>query len=239
MASPGAGVPEREVRVPMAGLDRAGTSVTMTPMLYEHRGAAPVVAASAWVAPSAVLVGNVVVGAGSRILHGAVLTAEDGQVSLGENVVVMENALIKGRKDYPTIIGDSVLVGPHAHVNGTVVGRESFIATGASTFPGSVLEAGCELRINAVLHVNSHLEAGSVVPISWVAVGDPAQLFPAERHDEIWAIQSSLDFNGTVYGATAGAGLVEIMARQSEFYGAHASDTEVDAEPTSYRRSGG
>lgn len=196
-------------------------------MRYQHRGSSPSVSEHAWVAPTAVLVGNVVVGAGSRILHGAILTAEDGQETIGENVVVMENAVVKGRAKYPTIVGDSVLIGPHAHVNGTVIGRESFIATGASTFPGSIVEAGSEVRINAVLQVDSRLAAGSVLPIGWVAVGDPASMFPANSHDEIWAIQQTLDFPGTVYDASHGDGMQDIMQSQSSFYGEHASDSVV------------
>ncbi|AYJ51442.1 gamma carbonic anhydrase family protein [Rhodococcus sp. P1Y] len=201
-------------------------------MLYEHRGASPSVSENAWVAPTAVLIGDVIVGAGSRVLHGAVLTAEDGQVSIGKDVVVMENAVIKGRAGHSVTIGDSVLIGPHAHVNGTSVGRESFIATGASTFPGSVVEAGCELRINAVLQVNSRLAAGSVVPISWVAVGDPAQLFSPDRHDDIWAIQKTLNFTGTVYGTATGVGMDGIMEKQSRFYGTHVADVEIPDGPT-------
>ena len=49
-----------------------------------------------------------------------------------------------------------------------------FIATGASLFPGSVAGTGSELRINSVLHVNSKLSPGTIVPIGWIAAGDPA-----------------------------------------------------------------
>ena len=61
-------------------------------MLIEHRGRRPVVDPSATVAPTAVLSGDVRVGARSRILHGAVLTAEDGAIVVGEECVVMEHA---------------------------------------------------------------------------------------------------------------------------------------------------
>ena len=120
------------------------------------------------------------------------------------NSVVMENALVRGRADHPALIGDAVLVGPHAHVNGATVEDEVFIATGAALFPGSVAGAGAELRINSVLHVNSRLEPGAVLPIGWIAVGDPAQLFSPDRHDELWQIQRDLDFPGTVYGVPRG-----------------------------------
>ena len=197
-------------------------------MLIEHRGRRPVVDPSATVAPTAVLSGDVRVGARSRILHGAVLTAEDGSIVVGEECVVMEHALVRGRAGHPVVIGDHVLVGPHAHVNGAAIGDEAFIATGASVFPGATVGAGAEVRINGVVQVNTALEPGTVVPISWVAVGTPAQLFSPDRHDEIWAVQQALDFPGTVYGVDRSDGMAEIMRRQAAFYAAHDEDRIVD-----------
>jgi gamma-carbonic anhydrase len=83
-------------------------------VLIEHRGHAPQIDPSAYVAPTAVICGAVRVGPDARILFGAVLTAEDGEVSVGARTVVMENALIRGRARHAAIIGDDVLVGPHA-----------------------------------------------------------------------------------------------------------------------------
>src|SRR3954471_5190065 len=147
----------------------------MRAMLLEHRGRRPVVPESAYVAPSAVLCGAVVLGERTRVLHGAVLTAENGEVRTGTDVVVMENALVRGRANHPAILGDAVLIGPHAHINGATVEDEVFVATGVSMFPGSVAGTRSELRINSVLHVNSRLAPDTVVPIGWVAAGDPAQ----------------------------------------------------------------
>ena len=196
-------------------------------MLYESRGARPRVDPDALVAASAIVSGDVTIGPGSRVMHGAVLTAEDGPIVIGANVVVLENAVIRGRAGHAAIIGDEVMVGPHAHVNGCTVGSGAFIATGASVFPGAVIGEGAEVRINAVVQVNTRLAAGAVVPISWVAVGDPAQLFSPDRHDEIWAVQRTLDFVGTVYGAENDATMKDIMRSQSEFYGAHRADVEL------------
>jgi carbonic anhydrase/acetyltransferase-like protein (isoleucine patch superfamily) len=193
-------------------------------MLIEHRGRRPVVPDSAYVAASATVCGAVVLGEGARVLHGAVLTSEDGEVAVGENTVVMENALVRGRSGRPAVIGDAVLVGPHAHVNGARVEDEAFLATGASLFPGAVVGAGAEVRINGVVHANSRLEPGTVVPIGWIAVGDPARLISPDRHEDIWAVQRELDFPGTVYGVPRGTSMREIMSRQSEFYGSHRRD---------------
>lgn len=199
-------------------------------MLIEHRGRRPVVPASAYVAPSAVVCGAVVLGERTRVLHGGVLTAEDGEVRVGDDVVVMENALVRGRGTHPAVLGDAVLVGPHAHVNGATIEDEVFVATGAALFPGSVAGAGSELRINSVLHVNSRLRPRTVVPIGWIAVGDPAELFSPDRHDELWEVQRDLDFPGTVYGVPRDTPMRTIMARQVEFYGAHRADRVVDGD---------
>jgi carbonic anhydrase/acetyltransferase-like protein (isoleucine patch superfamily) len=199
-------------------------------MLIEHRGERPVVPESAYVAPSAVLCGAVVLGERARVLHGAVLSAEDGRVVVGSEVVIMEGALVRGRAKHPATIGDAVLIGPHAHVNGATIEDEVFVATGAAAFPGSTAGAGAELRINSVLQVNSRLAPGAVLPIGWIAVGDPAQLFSPDRHDELWEVQQTLDFPGTVYGAPRGTGMREIMARQAEFYGVHLTDRVLDEE---------
>lgn len=199
-------------------------------MLIEHRGRRPVVPESAYVAPSAVLCGAVVLGERARVLHGAVLTAENGEIRTGSNVAIMEGALVRGRAGNPAVLGDAVLIGPRAHVNGATIEDEVFVATGASLFPGSVAGAGSELRINSVLHVNSRLEPGTVVPIGWIAAGDPARLFSPDRHDELWQVQQALDFPGTVYGVARGTPMREIMARQAEFYGAHLDD-QVFADP--------
>ncbi|WCB93110.1 UDP-3-O-(3-hydroxymyristoyl)glucosamine N-acyltransferase [Baekduia alba] len=197
-------------------------------MLIEHRGCEPRVHPTAYVAPNAVLCGDVEVGADSRILFGAVVTAEDGAVSIGRSCVVMEHALIRGRAGHDARLGDDVLVGPHAHVNGAQVETGCFLATGAAVFPGSVIGTGSEVRINGVVHVNTVLEPDTTVPIGWIAVGDPAHVLPPNRHDEIWAVQRDLDFPQTVYGVQRGTPASELMRRQSSFYGAHRADRVVE-----------
>jgi gamma-carbonic anhydrase len=174
---------------------------------------------TAWVAPSAVVTGDVSIGAESRVLHGAVLNGDLGPVVVGSHVVVMEHALLRGRASHPITVGDAVLVGPHTHLNGATVEDEVFVATGVSMFPGSRAGTGSELRINSVLHVNSVLAPGTVLPIGWVAAGDPAELFAPERHYDLWAVQEPLDFPGTVYGVPRGTSMREIMRRQCAAFG--------------------
>ena len=196
-------------------------------MILEHRGAAPTIDLTAYVAPTAVVCGDVHVGPEARILFGAVVSAEDGRVEIGSRCVVMENALLRARRAHPVRIEDDVLIGPHAHVNGDAIGAGAFIATGAALFPGARIGAGAEVRINGVVHVNSALPEGGLVPIGWIAVGDPATVLPPERHDEIWAIQEPLDFPGTVYGLSRSAQARERMERQAAWFAAHRDDREV------------
>jgi carbonic anhydrase/acetyltransferase-like protein (isoleucine patch superfamily) len=198
-------------------------------MLIEHDGVRPVVDPAAYVAPTAVLSGDVRVGPGCRILFGAVLTADGGPVRVGAKGVVMENAVLRGRSGHSLTLGENVLVGPHAHLNGATVEDEVFLATGVSVFPGARIGRGAEVRINAVVHVNTRVPAGATVPIGWIAVGDPAELFPPDAHDEYWPKLKALDFPGTVFGVpreelTMG----RIAAAYGEVFGRHAGDVVVE-----------
>jgi carbonic anhydrase/acetyltransferase-like protein (isoleucine patch superfamily) len=203
-------------------------------MLIEHAGKRPRVHNSAYVAPNAVVSGDVTVGPGARILFGAVVTAEgaSGQVVLGRDCIVMENAVVRGRPGRPCKVGDSVLVGPHAHLNGCEIGDSVFVATGASVFPGARVGERSEIRINAVVHVNTVVGNGQTLPIGWVAVGNPAQSFPPDRHEEIWAIQKELGFPREAFGLdrpSHGESIMpDAMRIYSERFGAHVDDTVID-----------
>lgn len=203
-------------------------------MIVEHQGRTPTIADDVYVAPTAVVSGDVTIGPGSRILFGAVLTSEGAPVRIGERCVVMENAVIRGRTGYPAQLGDHVLVGPHAHVNGAVVEDNAFLATGAAVFPGARVGHGAEVRIHGVVHVNSRVVPDGLVPIGWVAVGDPAEVLPTRDHDRIWAIQKGLDFPGTVFGLARGPAsklMPEVTRRYAELFGTHRDDREIHPEP--------
>ncbi len=85
------------------------------------------------------------------------------------------------------------------------------------------------MRINGVVHVNTVVAPETTVPIGWIAVGDPAQLFPPDRHDELWAIQRELDFPGTAFGLPRGEATMErITALYAERFGRHRDDRVLD-----------
>ena len=163
-------------------------------------GATPQIDPSAQVAASAVISGDVRVGPRCRIGHGAVLVAEGGPVRVGADCVVMETAVIRGVPGQRMALGDRVLVGPRACLVGCVVEDDVFLATGATVFNGARIGAGSQVRINGLVHLRSVLPPQSMVPIGWVAVGDPVQILPASEHEAIWAVQKTLDFPGYVFG---------------------------------------
>jgi carbonic anhydrase/acetyltransferase-like protein (isoleucine patch superfamily) len=197
---------------------------------FEHLGAEPRIHPTAVVAPTAVISGDVEIGPDCQVLHGAVITAEGGAITLGENVIVMENALIRATTANPVHIGDHVLVGPMASVSGAIVGDEVFLATGTRVFNGARIGERSEVRINAIVHLRTVLAPETTVPIGWIAVGDPALLLAPDRHEEIWAAQKELDFPGYVFGLDRDT--PDLMVQLTERYGRslarHADDRRVD-----------
>ena len=169
-------------------------------MLIEHQGKSPRIHESAYVAPTAVICGDVRIGPNSRILFGAIITAEGGSVEIGEHSIIMETAVIRATPRFPVRIGDHVLVGPRAYLTGCTVEDNAFLATGATVFNGARIGERAEVRINGVVHIKTNIPPDTTVPIGWVAAGDPANILPPKDHDIIWAIQEALDFPHTVFG---------------------------------------
>lgn len=148
-------------------------------MIVSYDGHSPLIDPDGWIAQDATVCGDVTVGAGSRIMHGARLVAEaGGSIRLGRNCIVLENAVIRATGRHCCTLGDHCIVGPNSHVVGAQIGDEVFIATGAAIFHGAEIGRGSEVRINGTVHLRTRLESGSVVPIGWIAVGDPAQILP-------------------------------------------------------------
>ena len=202
-------------------------------MFVEHRLKSPQVSQSAYIAPTAVLAGDVTVGPHSRVLFGAVITAEGGPVQIGANCVIMENAVIRGVPGQETRVGDDALIGPHAHLTGCVIEGGSRIATGAVVFTGARIEAGAEVEFHAVVYVNTVVPSGVAVPMGWFAGGQPAELVAPGDWDRIRAIMGPLDYPGTVFGvAASGAGtpMSDVARRYARGLALHHRDHVVPDE---------
>ena len=194
-------------------------------MLIKHNGISPQVNPDAWVAPNAIVCGNVTIGPGCRIMYGAQVIAESGSISIDRECIIMESAVLRSSSRHPLRIGKNCLIGPNAHVVGCTVNDEVFIATGAAVFHSALLGKGSEVRVNGVVHLKTHVAAGETVPIGWVAVGNPAQILPPNEHERIWEIQKPLDFPGTIYGFERSEATMEKVTRRlSKALDSHASD---------------
>lgn len=194
-------------------------------MLIKHDGISPQVNSSAYIAPNAAVCGNVIIGPACRIMFGAQVIAESGSITIGRECIVMENAVLRSSSRNPLSIGNNCLIGPNAHVVGCTLEDEVFVATGAAIFHSAHIGKGSEIRINGVVHVDSHVAAGETVPIGWVAVGNPAKMLPPGDRKKIWEIQEQLNFPLTVYGfERSEATMKKITKRLSEMLGSHGSD---------------
>lgn len=200
-------------------------------MLLEHLGKSPQIDDSAYVAPTASVCGDVRLGPGSRVMHGASLIAEGGAIVTGRNCIIMENAVVRSTGRCSTQISDNCLIGPNSHVVGCTIENNVFIATGCALFHNSYIESESEIRVNGIVHTCSRLTRNSVVPIGWIAVGDPAEILPPSEDQKIWSLLKPLNFPLTVYGVERPVreqnNMPEITSRLSELYGKHRDDREV------------
>lgn len=156
-------------------------------MEIRHRESTPSVDPDAYVAPTAVLSGQVRVGPGSCVLHGAVLSADGGPVDIGANCVIMEHAVLRGTPRHPLTIGDHVLAGPHSYLTGCTVGDEVFIATGAMVFNGAQMGQASSVALGGAVHIGCVVPPQTRIPVGWVAVGDPARLYSPDQARDIRA----------------------------------------------------
>jgi carbonic anhydrase/acetyltransferase-like protein (isoleucine patch superfamily) len=203
-------------------------------VLLEHRGASPQVHATAYVAPTAVVCGDVRVGPHSRVQFGAVLSAEGGPVDLGEQCIVMENAVLRGTPRDQLHLGNNVLIGPRGYLTGCTVEDNVFLATGTTVFNGARIGTRSEVRVNAVVHLRTRVPPDTTVPIGWIAVGDPAQLFPPDQHERLWQVQQALDFPRYVFGLARAAegetAMPELTRRYTKALGQHQHDRTLGGQ---------
>lgn len=196
--------------------------------LFAHQGQQPRIHPTAYVAPTATLCGDVIVGPNSRVLFGAVITAESGPVQIGAQCIIMEHAVVRGVARHPVHIGQHVLVGPHAHLSGCTVEDDVFIATGSSIFNGAVVGTRSVVRINGIVHVGSRLPASATVPIGWTAVGDPAEVLPPEAHERILALLAERGFSQTVFGLSPSRSMQQLTERYAHGLQSYAAAYPLD-----------
>jgi carbonic anhydrase/acetyltransferase-like protein (isoleucine patch superfamily) len=177
------------------------------PLLISHRGHAPTVDPSAYIAPNATLVGAVTVGPRARIMYGAVLDAEGSRIEVGEACVITEHAVLRATAvaevEQPVLLADHVFVGPHATLLGARVERCAYLATGAVVLQGAVVGAGACVAVHALVHARTVIAPEAFVGPYTVAVGDPAEIFTPDRAADLAAAIRDLNFAGAAFGTAS------------------------------------
>lgn len=123
-----------------------------------------------YVAPSAVLVGDVSVAEGGSVWHGAVLRGDFDAVAVGEDSNVQDNAVLHVDRGMPCEIGDRVTVGHAAVVHGSKVAGDCLIGMNATINSGTVVGRGSLIAAGAVTRENA------VFPEESVVAGVPAKV---------------------------------------------------------------
>jgi carbonic anhydrase/acetyltransferase-like protein (isoleucine patch superfamily) len=136
--------------------------------LIEVNGVAPTIGDGVWLAPTAVLAGDVRVGDGSNIWFGAVLRADFAPIEIGPGSSIQDNCVVHCAEGLPTEIGPDVLVGHGAMLEGCVVEERALIGMGAIVLQRARIGARAMVAAGAVVAEGFRVGRG------WLAAGVPA-----------------------------------------------------------------
>jgi carbonic anhydrase/acetyltransferase-like protein (isoleucine patch superfamily) len=138
--------------------------------LFGFEGRRPEVHPEAWIAPTATLVGDVVVEAGASIWYGVVLRADFGRIVVRAGANVQDNSVLHGGADPETEVGPGATVGHVCVVHGAVIGAEALIGNGSTVQDGARI--GCRTLVGA----GSLVPPGMQIPDDVLALGSPARV---------------------------------------------------------------
>ena len=150
-------------------------------MEFELGGHRPRVHPDAYIAPTAVLIGDVEVAAGASIWFGAVLRADEAPIHVGEGANVQDNAVIHCAENLPTVVEANATIGHSAQLEGCVVEQGALVGMGATMLQRSRLGQGSMLAAGAVV------QEGHQIPPGHLAAGVPARVKkPLDGSSERW-----------------------------------------------------
>lgn len=139
-------------------------------MIRAFGRARPAVPASAFVHPSAEVIGHVRLGAGASVWPGAVLRGDIEAIVVGAGSNIQDNAVIHTDHGVPTVVGRNVTVGHGAILHSCRVGDGALIGMGAIVLGGSVVGKG------ALIGAGSLVPPGARIPAGHLALGRPARI---------------------------------------------------------------
>lgn len=154
--------------------------------ILQFGGKSPVVAADAFVHPSATVIGDVHLHDGTSVWPGAVIRADDARIEVGRASAVMDLALLEAPKGRPVVLGEGCIVSHAACLHGCVVKSNSLVGIGAIVLDGAVIGEGSVIAAGALVPPGSKIVPGSFV------VGVPGKVLRAATQDERQFIQKEI-----------------------------------------------
>lgn len=151
--------------------------------LYEYRGKRPQVAPDAFIAPTAVLIGDVTVRSGASVWFGTVLRGDMDRIEIGERSNVQDNSMIHTDEGEPVVIGADVTIGHMALVHSAIVANNVLIGQAA------VLVGRNHIGARTVVGAGAVLAEGFDAPEGTLVLGVPAKVVRAVREDDArWTV---------------------------------------------------
>jgi carbonic anhydrase/acetyltransferase-like protein (isoleucine patch superfamily) len=147
-------------------------------MHYEFGGQKPAVAKSAYIAPTAVLIGQVSVGESSSIWFQTVIRADINRIEIGETTNIQDGCLLHVTQEHPLIIKNRVTLGHGAIVHGCVVEDECLIAMGA------IVLDGCVIGARSIVAAGALVTEGTQIPPNSLVMGAPAKVVRQVTNDD-------------------------------------------------------
>jgi carbonic anhydrase/acetyltransferase-like protein (isoleucine patch superfamily) len=150
--------------------------------LFEFDGKAPEVHPTAFVAPTATLVGEVVVEEGASVWYGAVIRADYSPVVVRAGANVQDGSVLHGPPGMPTEVGRGATVAHLCLVHGAVIGEEALVANGCTVLDGARIGARTMVAAHSLVAANAEipdevLAAGSPAVVKRPIAGTPAEFW--------------------------------------------------------------
>jgi carbonic anhydrase/acetyltransferase-like protein (isoleucine patch superfamily) len=140
-------------------------------MIRAYRGKRPEIAASAYIDPAAVIIGDVVIGADSSVWPGTVIRGDVHHIRIGARTNIRDGCVLHVMRDeYPLILGDDVTVGHSATLHGCQIASRCLIGIGAIILNGVTIGAGSIVAAGTLLLERTEIPPGSLV------VGHPGKV---------------------------------------------------------------
>lgn len=137
--------------------------MTLLSGLIELDGVTPTVRRGVWIAPTALVIGNVILEQDSSVFYQSVIRADLALIRVGCRTNLQDGVVVHTDPDNPALIGNGVSVGHKAILHGCVVGDDSLIGMGSMVMNGAVIGAGSLVAAGALVLEGTEIPPGSVV----------------------------------------------------------------------------